>query len=73
MDGVKRVENPGAVVLYEGRLARVVSIGEGRTITLHPIDATDCPVCGVTPLVVLLEHSPLFQERVEPIETVAIR
>lgn len=68
---MKRVTEPGAIVLYEGELARVIAIATGRTITLELIEKEPCPTCGELRRVQLLEHSPLFQERVQPVETVA--
>lgn len=68
---MKRIENPGAVVSYEGKLWIVVGIGEGRTITMESLEESECARCGHQPRVSLLEHSPLFQDHVRPVETVA--
>jgi hypothetical protein len=67
---VKRVAGPGAIVLFEGKLARVVSVAEGRTVELELLDETPCSHCGSGSRRHLLEHSPLFQHHVRAVETV---
>lgn len=57
-------------MLYDGVLARVVAIGKGIEVTLEMIEEPACPTCGRTDRVHLLDHSPLFQERVKPVLTV---
>lgn len=69
---VKKVNAPGAVVHYKGTLMEVIGIGEGRTITLRSLVDAPCARCGHLPGVSLLEHSPLFQDNVQPVETVEL-
>ena len=61
----------GMVVRYDGKLAEVYAIGEGRTISLRYIGEEPCPTCGGTAGVELLEHAPLLQDKLEPVSTVA--
>lgn len=65
-----RVNRPGDVLLYDGELAEVIGIGEGRSITLQFIRKETCPTCGSEPRLHLLEHSPLFQDHAEPVGTI---
>lgn len=66
---MKRLEL-GMVVRYEGKLAEVYAIGEGRTIGLRYIGEDACPTCGSMAGVSLLEHAPLLQDKLEPVNTV---
>lgn len=59
------------IVRYQGELCEVVSIGEGRTVHLKPLLASPCPTCGLVAEPQLLENSPLFQDGVEPVPTIA--
>lgn len=61
----------GMIVRYQGQLAEVQSIGEGRTVNLRFIGQDACPTCGRPAGVSLLEHSPLMQDNLEPVQTVA--
>lgn len=67
---MKRIEDVQAIVKYEGKLAEVVGIGEGRTIHMRFLGEPPCPTCGHHPGLDLLEHSPLFQRLVKPVDTV---
>ena len=58
------------VVRYEGELHEIVGIGEGRTVLLRPIKDTTCPTCHRPKDKHLLEHSPMFQDNVEPVKTI---
>lgn len=60
------------LVRYDGKLAEVVAIGEGRTIHLRYVAEPPCPGCGRPAGVDLLEHAPLLQDHVEPVKTVAL-
>jgi hypothetical protein len=66
---VKRLEL-GMVVRYEGKLAEVATIGEGRMIRLHFIGEEPCPTCGHPAGISVLEHAPLLQDHLEPVRTV---
>jgi hypothetical protein len=66
---MKRLEL-GMVVRYDGHLAEVYAIGEGRTISLRYIGEDPCPTCRRPTGVSLLEHAPLLQDRIEPVATV---
>lgn len=61
----------GMVVRYQGKLAEVVSIANGRTVGLQFVGEEPCPFCKRSSGVELLEHAPLLQDHVEPVETVA--
>lgn len=61
----------GMVVRYDGKLAEVYAIGEGRTISLRFIGEDACPTCGRKAGVSHLEHAPLLQDKLEPVSTVA--
>lgn len=65
-----RINEPGVVLLYDGRLARVIGIAEGRTICLRFVEEAPCATCGHQPGIDLLEHAPLFQDHVQPVATV---
>jgi hypothetical protein len=67
---VKRVEEPGALLLYEGQLARVVGIATGKTIILELVEHSACAECGAPARIHVLEDSRLFQEKAEPVPTV---
>lgn len=67
---MKRVDEPGTVLLYDGKLARVIGIAEGRTIIMQFVDDDTCQTCGHEPGLNVLEHSPRFQEHVEPVSTI---
>lgn len=60
----------GDVLLYEGELARVIGIGQGRTVVLEFPDAEPCPSCHTEKRVHLLEDSRLFQDGVQPVQTI---
>lgn len=66
---MKRVDEPDTILLYDGKLARVVGIAEGRTIILQFLDEQPCPTCGSEPRMHALEHSPMFQDHVQPVPT----
>lgn len=70
---MKHVAEPDTLLLWDGELMRVNSIGEGRTITLMPIDAKSCNHCGEVRTVTVLEHSPLFQSKAEAVATLTTR
>lgn len=59
----------GMVVRYDGDLAEVTGIGEGRTVYLKFIGADPCSACGRPAGVALLEHAPLLQEKLEAVVT----
>lgn len=63
-------ERLGDVVRYHGELCTVVAIGEGTTVILSEIGKPDCPTCGRRPHHEMLEHSRIFQDEVEPVQTV---
>jgi hypothetical protein len=63
----------GMIVRYDGRLAEVQAIGEGRTITLRFVGEDPCPTCKREATVSLLEHAPLLQDKLEPVDTVRAR
>lgn len=67
---MKHVTQPGALVLYDGELTRVVGIATGRTLTLEYVEHSACHACGEARRVHVLEDSPLFQEKAEPVPTV---
>lgn len=60
----------GQIVWWESQLHEVLSLGDGRTVTLKPIHGEPCPACGSDQRVALLEHSPLFQAGVSPVLTI---
>lgn len=64
------IEDLGALLLYDGRLARVLAIAEGRTITPEFVEEDGCPTCGAPSRLELLEHAPLFQDHVTAIRTI---
>ncbi len=57
--------------MYEGRICKVVSIAESKSVTFEPLDARPCLHCKHTPRYTLVEESPLFQEKVTPVETIS--
>lgn len=59
----------GKVVLYEGKLARIVGVGEGRTVHMRFVEEPPCPTYGHQPGADVLTHSPLFQSNVQPAPT----
>lgn len=59
------------VVRYDGELLEVTGIAEGRTIIMKPICGDPCPFCRHNGSIHLLEDSPLFQEHVNPVDTVS--
>jgi hypothetical protein len=61
----------GMVVMHGGRPAMVDAIGEGRHVHLRFLDVEPCPACGTYPGVSGMESSPLIQDRLEPVKTVA--
>lgn len=63
----------GMFVMYDGKLAEVFGIGDGRTIHLRWVGEDACPTCGCFAGVSLLEHAPLLQDKLEPVRTVAER
>lgn len=67
---MKRAEL-GQVVRYKDALCEVVAIGEGRSITIRPIRQPACRHCGATGDAHLLEHAPLFQNEVLPVDTIS--
>jgi hypothetical protein len=67
---MKRVSEPGAFLVFDGRLARVVGIAEGRTIHMQFVEEDPCPACGHQPGADVLEHSPLFQKGAEAVPTI---
>ncbi len=68
-----RVSEPGELLLYDGELFRVVGIAEGRSIILDPVEESPCGRCEQPRRLHMLEHSPLFQDHVEPVKTVEAR
>lgn len=66
---MKQVTEPGTLLNWNGDLYRVVSIGEGKTIHMTPVDKQPCPTCGNQFELRMLEHSPLFQDGAEPVPT----
>lgn len=64
------IDDLGALLLYDGRLARVLAIAEGRTITLEFLEEGPCPTCGNPSRLELLEHAPLFQEHIAPVRSI---
>lgn len=70
---MKSVTNPATILLYDGRLARVIAIGEGRTIHMEFLDEEPCARCGRSDHLAVLEHSRLFQDHADPVETVVTR
>lgn len=59
----------GKVVEYDGKLARIISVAEGRTVHMRFVEEPECPTCGHQPGISLLTHSPLFQTGVRPAQT----
>lgn len=57
------------VVLYEGRLARIYGVSEGRTVHMWFVEEERCMTCGHRPGADLLTHSRLFQNGVQPAPT----
>lgn len=57
------------IVRYDGILAKVVAIGEGRTIQLAYIGVDPCPTCGRGAGIELLEHAPLLRDKLKPVDT----
>lgn len=66
---MKQVENPDTILKWRDKLVKVVAIAQGKTIYMQPLDAEKCIVCGHAEEISALEHSPLFQENAEPVET----
>lgn len=62
------VERPGQVFVYNGVLAEVVGIGEGKTISFVIVGEPPCPTCGHNQMH-LLEQSPRFQDNARPADT----
>ena len=66
---MKKVDKPGQLLYYQGKLCEVIAIGDGRTLHLEVLKDSDkekCPHCG-EPIYTeysVLEHSPLFQNDV---------
>lgn len=68
-----RVNGPGDVLLYDGELARVIDISDGRAIILEFVaDTAPCPTCHQVRRVHVLEESRLFQNRARPVETLVV-
>jgi predicted MarR family transcription regulator len=59
----------GTILKWKGELVEVSWYGEGKEITMTPIGAKPCKKCGEIKRYHILEHSPLFQENAEPVET----
>lgn len=59
----------GKVVMYEGKLARIYSVAEGRVVGFRFVEEPPCPTCGHEPGADVLTHSPLFQSNVRPVPT----
>lgn len=66
---MKRAEI-GQVVRYKGRIAEVIAISTGRTVMMRYVGEEPCPTCGHS-TVSLLEESRLFQDGVNPVETIS--
>lgn len=66
---MKRAEL-GQVVRVDGEVYEVVTLGEGRNVGLRPVGGVPCRSCGVVPWLHYLEHSPLFQQKVQPVDTI---
>lgn len=58
----------GMIVRYNGKLAEVTGIGEGRTIHLTFVGEEPCPTCGRHG-VEHLERAPILQDALEPVAT----
>lgn len=67
---MKRITQPGTILVFDGKLARVVGIGEGKSLHLEFIGEEPCGTCGHQPGDVLLEHAPLFQNGAHAVLTV---
>jgi len=72
---IKTVTTPGVVLLFEGKLVKVVGTGEGKTIHMQVISDEDkdkCPHCGkpIPTELAFLEHSPMFQGGAKPVLTI---
>ncbi len=65
---MKRAEL-GMVVRYKGQVAEVVGIGDGRSVMFRYVGEEPCPTCGRSSFS-LLEESHLFQDGVQPVETI---
>lgn len=67
---MKRAEL-NAVLRYDGKLVEVIAMHtEGRMLVLRPVSGAACPTCGSHGDIHVVEHSRLFQERAEPVQTV---
>lgn len=60
----------GDVVRFRGALCEVIGHSEGRTIVIREIGKDDCPTCGRAPTWEWLESCRIFQDEVEPVQTI---
>lgn len=58
---MKTIKNPNSLLYWKGRLVKVTSIAEGKTIFMVDLNTGEKHDA--------LEHSPLFQENAEPVDT----
>ena len=71
---MKKVKNPQTLLYWKGALVEVVGIGEGKTIHMRyvrGVKSEECKACGQVEDIAVLEHSNLFQDNAEPVETVS--
>ena len=67
---MKQVNDPGVLLKWKGKLVEVVGISEGKTIIMRPLKDSPCRACGKGEEYHILEHSPLFQENAETVNTI---
>lgn len=63
---MKKIKEPSSYFLWEGKLAQVISIAEGKTIHFKVLEENGSREHY------RLEHSPLFQNNAEPINTLEV-
>lgn len=66
---MKKIEEPGTVIYYDGKLTKVIAIAEGKTIIMEEINQRECDLCGKKHQISVLESSPLFQKNSLPVKT----
>ena len=69
---MKKVSKPSTILKWQGELVEVIGISEGRTIHMRSLSGA-CSSCGQVKAYDFLEHSPLFQENAEPVDTLDIQ
>jgi hypothetical protein len=66
---------PGMYVLLDGKLAEIVGVAQRPTAFLRYVRDEDAPHCACGDVQKCLVHfvidSPLWQERVKPVETIS--